>query len=145
MKKLTTKLMITTVALVAAAGAASAQIRTTMKAEVPFELRAGNRVMAPGTYRVENLNIQTGGPVFRLLNVNSGGSAILTVRALVDPQKGWTEESLKLVFACTSGSCALAQLWNGPASQAYKFYGPKLGKDETAYLREIPMQRGKGE
>ena len=145
MKKLTARVMIATASLVVAAGAASAQIRTTMTAQIPFEFRAGNRVMEPGTYRVENLNSQTSGPVFRLLNVNSGGSAILTVRALVDPQKGWTEESLKLVFACTSGSCALAQLWNGPASQAYKFYGPKLGKDETAYLREIPMQRGKGE
>ena len=142
MKKLTSKLMIATAALVVATGAAAAQ---TMRAEIPFEFRAGNLVMEPGTYRVENLNRQISAPIFRLLNVNSGGSAILTVQALVDPQKGWTEESSKLVFACTSGSCALAQLWNGPASQACKFYAPKLGKDETAYLREIPMQRGKGE
>jgi hypothetical protein len=145
MKKLTTRLMIATASLVVAAGAASAQIRTTMTAQIPFEFRAGNRVMEPGTYRIDNVSIRTSGPMFRLLNVNSGGSAILTVQALVDPQKGWTEESSKLVFACTSGSCALAQLWNGPASQACKFYAPKLGKDETAYLREIPMQRGKGE
>ncbi len=57
MKKLTTKLMIAAAALVVAAGAASAQ---TMKAEIPFAFRAGDKVMAAGTYRVETLSTQTG-------------------------------------------------------------------------------------
>jgi hypothetical protein len=142
MKKLTTRLMIATAALMVVAGAASAQ---TLKAEIPFEFRAGGRVMEPGTYQVDNLQAASGTPVYRLWNVNSGKSTAILAQAPVDPQKGWTEGNAKLVFACTSGSCTLAELWSGSESHAYAFRGPKLGKDETAYLREIPMQPGNGE
>jgi hypothetical protein len=142
MKKLTTRLMIAATALVAAAGAASAQ---KMKVEIPFEFRAGNHVMAPGTYWVDDLRIVTNTPVFRLWNVNSGESTALLPQAPVDPQKGWAEGKGEMVFACTSGSCALAQVWFASDSQAYSFRGPKLGKDVTAVLREIPIQAGKGD
>ena len=145
MKKLTTKLMIAAVALVAAAGAASAQIQATMTAQIPFEFRAGNQVMAPGTYQVDGLATQTGIPLFRLTNVHARQSIAVLAQAEVDPQKGWTVGEPKLVFACTSGSCALAQLWSGSRSYAYKFRAPKLGKGEEAYLREIPLQPGNGE
>jgi len=143
MKKLTTRFMIATAALVVAAGAASAQ---TMTAAIPFEFRAGDQVMAPGTYRVD-VSRATGSPIFRLLNVDSGGSAALIAQAPQDPQKAWIAEgSPKLAFACTSGSCALAEIWDGASSHyAYTFHGSKLGKDETASLREISMQPGKGE
>jgi hypothetical protein len=143
MRKLTTRVIIATASLVVAAGVASAQ--TTMNAEIPFEFRAGNRVMEPGTYRVDNLSSRTNTPVFRLQNVNSGGSIVLLPQAPVDPQKGWTQGDAKLVFACTSGSCALAEVWDGSSSLAYEFHRPNLGKDVTAWLKEIPMQRGKGE
>jgi hypothetical protein len=143
MKKLTTRLMIATAALVVAAGAASAQ---TMTASIPFEFRAGNRVMAPGTYGVQNLSTLAGTPIFRLLNVNSGELVTLLPQAKDDPQKAWKAEGKpKLAFACTSGSCALAELWDGSGSYAYTFHRPKLGKDETAVLREIPLQPAKGE
>jgi hypothetical protein len=143
MKKLTTRLMIATAALVVAAGAASAQ---TMTASIPFEFRAGNQVMAPGTYGVQNLRTLAGTPIFRLLNVNSGELATLLPQAKDDPQKAWEAEGKpKLAFACTSGSCALAELWYGSGSYAYTFHRPKLGTDETAVLREIPLQPGKGE
>jgi hypothetical protein len=142
MKQLTTKLMIAAAALMMTAGAASAQA---MKVEIPFEFRAGNHVMEPGTYRVDNVSPRINLPIFRLLNMHSGGSIALLPQAPVDPQKGWAEGNAKLVFACTSGSCALAEVWDGSGSYAYTFHGPNLGKDVTASLREIPMQRGKGE
>jgi hypothetical protein len=66
-------------------------------------------------------------------------------QAPVDPKKGWVDGNAKLLFACTGGSCALAELWDGSGSHAYTFYRPKLGNDETAVLREIPLQPGKGE
>ncbi len=143
MKKLTTRFMIATAALVVAAGAASAQ---TMTASIPFEFRAGNRVMEAGTYRVDNLSARTNSPIFRLLNVNSGRPIALMPQAAVDPAKTWNASGKgKLVFACTSGSCALAEIWTGSDTHAYKVYRPKLGKDETADLKEIPLQPGKGE
>jgi hypothetical protein len=144
MKKLTTKLMIATAALVVAAGAASAQIRTMMTARIPFEFRVGNQTLAPGTYAVDRL-VQTSAPVFRLWNARLRRSAILLPQAQVDPQKGWADGSPKLVFVCIGSRCALAELWAGSESYAYTFSHPKPGKDEEAYLRAIPMQPGKGE
>jgi len=142
MKKLTTRFMIAAAALVVGAGAASAQ---TLNAQIPFAFRVGNRVMAPGTYQVDKLERQSSGPIFRLLNARLRRSAILLPQAQVDPQKGWAVGEPKLVFACISGGCALAEFWAGSESYAYAFARPKPGKDEDAYLRVIPMQRDKGE
>ena len=144
MKKLTTRFMIAAAALVVGAGAASAQIRTTMTAQIPFEFRVGNQTLAPGTYAVDRL-VQSSVPVFRLLDRHSRQSVIVLPQARVDPQKGWAVGEPKLVFACISGGCALAELWAGSESYAYAFARPKPGKDEDAYLRVIPMQRDKGE
>jgi hypothetical protein len=142
MKKLTTRLMIATAALVAAAGTASAQ---TMTASIPFEFRAGGRVMESGTYRVD-LSRSSGTPIFRLLNFHSGEQATVLGQIPVNPQKAWKASGEgKLVFECTSGRCALAELWAGSDSQAYKVWHPKLGKDEIAVLTVIPMQLGKSE
>ena len=142
MKKLTTKVMIATAALVVVAGVASAQVMT---ASIPFEFRAGNQVMAPGTYQVDRLAAQSGIPIYRLLGVDSHRSIALLAQARVDPEKGWAAGNPKLLFACASGSCALAQLWGGAGTDAYKFALPKLGKDEDIHLTVIPMQRDKGE
>ncbi len=141
MKKLTTRFMIATAALVVVAGVASAQ---TMTASIPFQFRAGDRVMAPGNYLIDSSRLG-GVPVFYLSNRNSGRSIALLPQAPVDPRKGWAEGNPELLFACTSGSCALAELWDGSGSYAYKFHRPKVGGEETAVLREIPMQLGKGE
>jgi hypothetical protein len=142
MKKLTTRLMIATAALVVVAGVASAQVMT---ASIPFEFRAGSQVMAPGTYQVDRLATQTGIPIYRLLGVDSRRSIALLAQAQVDPKKGWAAGTGKLLFTCTSGSCALAELWSGSESHAYMFRGPKVGGEETAALREIPLQPGKAE
>jgi hypothetical protein len=116
-----------------------------MTARIPFEFRAGNRVMEPGTYRVESSRL-SGAPVVRLQNPHSGRQALLLAQVPVDPEKAWIAEgNPKLAFACSSGRCALAEIWAGSGSYAYTFHRPKLGKDEDAYLRVIPMQRDKGE
>ena len=143
MKKLTTRLMIATAALVVAAGAASAQ---TVTAKIPFEFRADSRVMAPGTYRVELSNVN-GARVIRLVNFHSGNQAMLLAQVPVAPQKAWeTSGEGRLVFACTSGRCALAEIWTGSESRyAYTVHRPKLGGDETAVLTEIALRPGKGE
>ena len=143
MNKLTTRFMIATAALVVTAGVASAQ---SMTASIPFEFRAGNRVMAPGTYWVDDLQPQSGAPIFRILNANSHKSTMVLPQAPVEPQPAWKASGGgKLVFACVNGSCALAEIWEVSRGHAYAFSGPKPGQDETAVLREIPTQPGKGE
>ena len=145
MKKLTARVMIATASLVVAAGAASAQIRTTMTAQIPFEFRAGNTVMAPGTYRVDASQV-TGRPIYQLSNVHAHRSIVLLSQAPVDLTKAWKAEgNPKLAFACTGGSCALAEIWDGADNYAYTFHLPKRGGDEDASLRVISMQREKGE
>ena len=117
-----------------------------MTASIPFEFRVGGQVMAPGTYQVDSLSTQSGAPIFRLLEVQSHRSRAIMPQGRVDPQAGWRAEgNPKLLFACTSGSCTLTQLWSGAESYAYQFASPKLGKGEDASLRVIPMQAGKGE
>ena len=142
MKKLTTRFMIATAALVFAAGAASAQ---TMKVEIPFEFRAGHQVMAPGTYQVDKLDIGSSTKIFRLSDVHLRRSIVVLPQAQVDPPTRWAEGNGKLVFECVSGRCALAQLWSGSGSYGYTISRPKLGKNEDASLKVIPMQRDKGE
>jgi hypothetical protein len=141
MKKLTTKLMIAATVLVALAGTASAQIKATMNAQIPFEFRVGNHIMAPGTYQVDKLD--TG--IFRLSDVHLLRSIVVLPQARVDPRMGSAVGRPNLLFACTGGSCVLAQLWSGTESYAYAFSRPKLDKDEEASLRVIPLQRNKGE
>jgi hypothetical protein len=143
MTKLTLKLMIATAALVAAAGAASAQ---TLNASIPFEFRANGRVMAPGRYQVD-LSPKSGTRVFRLSNLSSGSQALLLGQVPVGPEKAWEAGGGgALAFECASGSCALAEIWGGTDSRyAYTIHRPKLGKDGTAVLRVIPLQVGKGE
>jgi hypothetical protein len=145
MKKLTTKVMIAVAALVVAAGAVSAQPQTTMTAQIPFEFRAGNQVMAPGTYRVDSLDIGSSTKIFRLLDVNLRRSIVVLPQAQVDPEKRTVPGRPGLVFACIDGRCVLAELWAGTESYAYTFRHPKLGKDEDAYLRVIPIERNKSE
>ena len=142
MKKLTTKLMIATAALVVAAGAASAQ---TMTASIPFAFRAVDRVMAPGTYRVE-LSQRGAIPVFWLQNVQSGASIALLPQTPVDPAKAWRARGEgKLLFTCASGRCALDEIYSGSGTHAYTVHRPNLGTDEAAVRREIPLQASKGE
>jgi len=128
---------------VAAASAASAQ---NMTVQIPFEFRVGNRVMAPGTYQVGLARSMSSIPLFLVQSRHSGSQAVLLPQAKIDPLRAWAAEgSPKLEFACVGGSCALAQLWGGAGTDAYKFRLPKLGKDEDVHLTVIPMQRDKGE
>jgi hypothetical protein len=112
-----------------------------MTAQIPFEFRVGNHIMAPGTYQVDKLD--TG--IFRLLDVHLRRPIVVLPQARVDPRKGSELGRPTLAFACTGGSCVLAQLWSGSESYAYTFSRPKLGKGEEASLRVIPLQRNKGE
>jgi len=145
MKKLTTKLTIAAATLVVVAGAAWTQTQSTLKAVIPFEFRAGGKVMAPGTYQV-NASQTGSGPIYQLSNVHARSSIMLLPQAPVDPAKAWKAEgNPKLAFACTGGSCSLAEIWDGSGDYAYTFHRPKRGGDEEASLRVIPMQRDKSE
>jgi hypothetical protein len=126
MKSLTTKLMIAAAALVAA-GSASAQV---LKADVPFAFQANGKTMAAGVYQVHT----------------TGSRGVMTIRgkhsvALAVPLTGIDakEASAKLVFSCSRGGCALAQVWTGTA-HGLVLATPKWQRKEEATLTVIPLR-----
>src|SRR5207247_7890233 len=88
MTTFTTRMMIAAATVVVAAGVASAQ---TLKAEIPFTFRAGNKLMAPGTYRVSSLNHMSGIPIFRIANDNARAAIIVIPYVAADARKSWPE------------------------------------------------------
>ncbi len=137
MKTLTTTLMVAAAALAAVAGSASAQ---TLKAEIPFNFRVGNSLMAPGTYRVAMLS-GAGGPIFTIQNLDTNRSAMLGNYVLTDASKAWKAAGIpKLAFACVESHCSLQEAWSGGA-RSYRFQAPKAGRHDDPRLAEISMTR----
>ena len=121
-------------ALTIAAGTAAAE---TLKAEIPFTFRAGNTVMAAGTYTV---NSSGSSPYIMLRNVDTRAAVMLTGYVLADPAPRWKAEGLsKVGFDCAGTSCALRSLWIGNSPTAYRFAAPNLGRDENVRHAEITL------
>jgi hypothetical protein len=130
--------MIGAAAMVAAAGAASAQ--TTLKAEIPFAFRAGKAMMAPGSYDVSLARNSTGNFYFLLRNADSGQAAMLALFTTEDAPKAWrASETPRLGFECAGERCILRQAWTGEDLTAYRFPSPKLGGEEPMRTAEIPL------
>jgi hypothetical protein len=134
MKSFTTKWMIAAAALVVAAGTASAQVAI---ANVPFSFRAGNTVMAAGTYRVD---MDGPGGLLWIRGEDSRYKAFVMPAARIE---GGTPGDAKLVFECGIGRCALIQAWSGVPGRALQFNRPNLGKDEAGYLSVIHLRLDK--
>src|SRR5215469_11165447 len=125
MKSMTTKWMMVAAALAIATGAASAQ---TLKAEIPFAFRAGDKVMTPGTYtvRVERHFVI-------LSNYETEQHSILPSGVPGDPSKAWVAKGKPVMtFACAVSRCELASLWPGSGATAMSYPHRRLGRDETA-------------
>src|SRR5437660_9831677 len=127
-------MMIAAVTLVVAAGSASAQV---LKAEIPFPFRAGGVVMAAGEYMVI-ANQKNGQPVYRLWSEQEHRSILVLATSSSDPEKAWKASgSPVLSFECGVSHCALSAIWAGPATPAYTFSRPKLGRDEPTHTAPV--------
>jgi len=143
MTNFTTRMMIATATLVAAAGAASAQ---TLRAEIPFTFRAGNKVMAAGTYEVGTVSGQTDRPIFRLSAVGAGHTTLLPGMSPHDAAKSWQAAGNPVLsFDCAAGNCSLATVWTGFSAPAYRIPYVKAGADEPVRVTLIEMRRDKSE
>ena len=133
MKTTTTRLMIATALLALATGVASAQV---LQANIPFAFRVGNKVMAPGDYRV-----RVNGRIVTLANYEAKSTAILTPVSTGDPDEAWkVKGDPVLSFACGAGGCALDRMWTGE-SPAYRFSHRSLAPEQRAAITEIRMVR----
>ncbi|HXA51242.1 MAG TPA: hypothetical protein VNV86_13090 [Candidatus Acidoferrum sp.] len=107
MKLNTHTLTIAAVAMLAAAGTASAE---TLKAEIPFSFQAAGTRMLPGAYSVK-INSAGSGSIVQIRNDDEGRS-VMTLPRSVNTAWTATRASVVLSFACTGGNCELSSLRN---------------------------------
>jgi hypothetical protein len=141
MKTLTIRSMIAVAALAVAAGSASAQ---TFKAEIPMSFRAGDKLMASGSYQVRVETGASGKGVVFVHNLETHDAVALLPGAQSDPAKSWLKQaSPVMAFKCFDGACTLGRLWNGETSFAYNF--PMRTRDSVegrqATVVTLPMLR----
>ena len=143
MTKFTTRMMIAAAAMTVAAGAAAAQ---TLKAEIPFNFRAGEKMMPAGTYTVINNSQLTGSNVFRLSNPGRKTAVLVVPTGAEDPKKSWREARTPVLeFECAASSCSLATLWSGSGRPAYAMRRKKMGNEAPTRMATIVMRPQRSE
>ncbi len=113
------------------AGVASAQ---TVQADIPFAFRAGEKLMAPGTYLVNTVSAASGIAVFKLYNTDERAGVLALPPTRHDPAREWKADGKpRLVFLCGGSRCALAEIWRGAGETiSYKFNLPKYHEELRA-------------
>jgi hypothetical protein len=140
MKRTAMNITLAVAALAVAAGTVSAQ--TTMKAEIPFAFRVGNRVMQAGEYRITLTSGST--PILNLLNLERHQAALLSTAYVNDVPRQWAAAGLpKLAFLCGEGPCTVSQVWVGHGyALAFK---PPRGKNGEPHIAEIVLRRDRAD
>jgi hypothetical protein len=141
MKKTMLNLTFAAALAAVAASVASAQ---TLKADIPFAFRAGDKVMSPGSYLVTlrgpNHNI------VRLYNRDASESVLALGSAFADPAESWTASGAPvLAFECAGTRCALATIWSGGPHRALTIAHPKLAGGDQAAVRLIHLEKVNGD
>ncbi|HTS60477.1 MAG TPA: hypothetical protein VMH28_00560 [Candidatus Acidoferrales bacterium] len=133
--KSTTKLMITAAVLTIATGVASAQ---SLRAEIPFAFRAGDKVMAPGTYQVTTSAQRQ---YVIISNFENKQSVVVLAAGKATPPKAWEAAGNPMMtFECAS-RCELTRLWTGPGYDALGFHRHGAAPTEQALVTEIRLSR----
>ena len=145
MKRITNNMMTAAAVLMIGASVASAQIATTMKAEVPFAFSAANKVTEPGPYEVRALRGVTSTMTFVLRNTSTGHAFLLVTNGNADAPKSWTVSGTpRIAFDCSSGACSLAKIWYGEGN-VYNFSGPRVKSGEVQLTQILLAPAGKSE
>jgi hypothetical protein len=134
MKSLILQLTIAAAALTAGAGAASAQ--QAMKAEVPFNFRAGRAALKPGPYEMQMQ--QTGGNTRVLLRNTDTGEGVF-LNPMTFGHSATRDNRPRLEFECGSNQCVLRQIKSG-GDLSYYVPGPKVTNDEPTRVTQIPLK-----
>ena len=136
--KSTMKIMIAAVALAVVSGIASAQ---PMNADIPFAFRFAGHVYPAGTY---TLTTQASGPLVRLYNYDTRTNVIALSQSMSYPN-GEKNSNPVLTVTCGSSRCELTRIWLGGEAPALNLHRARLGRDEVATIRLIPLSRSNGE
>jgi hypothetical protein len=137
MTSYTKTLMLAAAACALAAGNAAAQ---TYHAEIPFSFRAGQTMLAAGSYDVR---IQGGvNKMLLLRNVDTKKAILVTPKSITGEWKGAAVPNLR--FACAS-RCSLESMWVGGYEGAYTFHMPRVEANETARVTTVGLTLAKGD
>jgi hypothetical protein len=138
--KINNRLTIAAALLAAVSGVASAQV---MKADIPFAFRAGNAMMAPGSYFVE---VKGADRLVYFWNRNAGQRAFVLYASTENPARQWTAKGDPVMeFDCGASRCELTRLWPGYELPAVSVPHRSLGKGERPVLTLIRLVRASGE
>ena len=130
--------MILAAAIVVATGVASAQAQV-MRVEIPFQFRAGGKLLAPGNYQVKLETSNAGFRTLRFDNLDTQQVAVASANTTTDPAARWTEKGdAVLAFDCNGAKCELSTAWTGDGP-AYKFGPTKHTKDYLADMKPVEI------
>lgn len=123
-------IVLASAALLVSTGALSAQTKGT--ADIPFAFHVPGRTLAAGKYEVTT---HTGNrDTARIRSLDSNESTyVLTPAPLRAPYQG-REEKSRLVFACGSGECALAEIWIGDEGQSVPVHSHHARNERLAMI-----------
>jgi hypothetical protein len=126
-------------AMAMTAGMACAQ--TTLKADIPFAFRVGNKVMPAGTYSVAR--VASNGA--RIFNIQGSDDRVMSLAlSQSTAAKEWRNDGqARLAFECAA-SCTLRQVWTGGAEPVYGLSGPK-NPDVNTHIAVVVMRPDKGD
>src|SRR6516162_4438095 len=135
MKSVTGNLTIAMALMALAGGIASAQ---SMRADIPFAFRVGEKLMPAGSYQLNLTGDRREALVIR--NSDRKTSALAVSSGWTMAAKSWTAaKEPMLAFDCSAGRCTLAQLWDGESRDAYVFMRRQTRGTEHAALTEIRL------
>jgi hypothetical protein len=138
MKLNTLTLTFAAVAMMTAAGTASAQ---NLKAEIPFSFRAAGTNMHPGAYSVK-LSSAGSGHIVQIVNEDEGRSVLTLPQSVSASAWSAKDSAVVLRFACTNGNCELSSLRNDDGA-VYSFATSKKGPETriaTVVLRHDRLE-----
>jgi hypothetical protein len=137
MKSLMMRLTIAAAALAAVAGSASAQ---TYKARIPMAFRAGDKVLAAGSYEFVVTSSATGHQVIWVRSAKSSNSALLVPVLGSDASKEWQSEGTpKIAFECLGSSCSLRRFWKAEDTSTLEFPARKVAPAEKERIAFVTV------
>jgi hypothetical protein len=136
MKNFTLKSLIAVASMTVAAGIASAQA---LKVEIPFSFRAGETLMAPGTYRVIANSSALHTPAIQIRRQDEGGGIMMLANAR-DAETQWRTAGVpKVQFNCLDGRCTLARVYDGTSRDAMELRRSRRALQENAGVTVITL------
>ncbi|MBI4906815.1 MAG: hypothetical protein HY820_24515 [Acidobacteria bacterium] len=125
--------------ILAAALCTTAAMAQELKATIPFDFSASQKQMPAGTYTVSRMPGSGGSFVAVFRNVVTRKSAAVLAASELDRNES-AGRTAKLVFACTSGKCALAEMHAPGITNARRFVTPAPMAGEREHLVSVAFR-----